>query len=93
MIQEWSDKRILSGELWRREIKAALDRTQLAILLVSPHFLASRFIAEDELPPLLAAAKEQEATILWIPVSYSSYQETEIGDVLQLSSRAEGLGR
>jgi len=73
------DKRILSGELWRKEIKAALDRTQLAILLVSPYFLASRFVAEDELPPLLAAAKEQEATILWIPVSYSSYQETEIG--------------
>jgi len=84
-------KEYFRAELWREEIKTPLDRTQLAILLVSPHFLASRFIAENELPPLLEAARKQEATILWIPVSYSSHQETEIGAYQAASDPAQPL--
>src|SRR5262249_23201935 len=41
-----------TGDLWRREIDGALQRAGLALLLVSPHFLASRFIKEVELPAL-----------------------------------------
>lgn len=77
-IKVWSDNKIVPGALWRDEIKAALERTQTAILLVSPYFLASGFIAEHELPPLLAAAEAGKATILWIPVSYCMYQESAI---------------
>jgi TIR domain len=90
-IVEWSDKKILPGVRWRDEIKAALDGTQTAILLVSPHFLHSRFIAENELPPLLDAAKKKEATILWVPVSYTLYDETEIKDYQAASDPAQPL--
>jgi hypothetical protein len=80
VIEDWSDEKIAHGGLWKDEIKAALARTQLGILLVSPYFLASRFIAEEELPPLLDAAKADQATILWIPISHSLYKETKIAD-------------
>jgi hypothetical protein len=49
----WSDHLILPGEKWREEIETALAECRFGILLVSPGFLASRFITESELPVLL----------------------------------------
>jgi TIR domain-containing protein len=90
-ILDWSDKKIIPGALWRDAIKAALDRTQTAILLVSPHFLHSRFIAEHELPPLLDAAEKKKTTTIWVPVSYSLYDQTKIKDYQFVSDPAQPL--
>ena len=51
---EWTDHQILPGEHWRGEIDQALERSRFGLLLLSPEFLASKFIAQDELPLLLA---------------------------------------
>ena len=76
----WDDTAIHSGEQWRQEIARAIDRACVAILLVSPDFLASDFIAEKELPPILRAAADDGLTIVWIPVRYSLYEETAMAD-------------
>ena len=51
---EWMDRQILPGDQWRAKIDQALARSRFGLLLVSPGFLASEFIKEKELPPLLA---------------------------------------
>jgi internalin A len=76
-IDLWDDTRIRPGDEWQTEIKNALAAAKIAILLVSPHFIASDFIANNELPPLLDAAKAKGVTILWIPISHSSYKEMD----------------
>ena len=68
-VERWDDTRIESGDDWRKEIRAALAATKVAVLLISGDFLASEFITKNELPPLLEAAKNEGATILPIIVS------------------------
>jgi hypothetical protein len=53
-IDVWSDERVLAGEMWTTQLAAAIGNADIALLCVTPRFLASRFIAEVEIPALAA---------------------------------------
>ena len=79
-VTSWSDKQIAPGSKWFSEIKRALACTKVAVLLVTPKFLASDFIHEHELTPLLKEAEKGDVRIIWIPVIACSYKETPLKD-------------
>lgn len=55
-IDVWADTRIRTGQNWKGQITQALARAKVAVLLVSQNFLASDFIADEEIPPIIATA-------------------------------------
>ncbi len=76
LVDRWDDTRIGAGDAWHDEIRQALDATRVAVLLISADFLASDFIATDELPPLLDAAEKDDVRILPVIVKPSLFAET-----------------
>lgn len=69
LIDLWYDKRIESGADWRQEIENALAKHDIAVLLISPDYLASDFIDAKELPSILNTAKEKDTYILPVIIS------------------------
>jgi hypothetical protein len=78
LLKVWDDHEITAGALWRENIRQALASARVAVLLVTPDFLGSDFIAAQELPPLLGAAESEGVIILWVPVKSSSFEVTPI---------------
>ena len=79
-VEYWVDTKLRGGDKWRQEITAAISRANVAILLVSTDFLASDFIATDELPPILRKAEEEGTRILPLIVSPCAFELSEISE-------------
>ena len=54
----WADDRIDAGEDWYPEIRKAIDRSAVAVLLLTKDFLRTDFIAKQEIPELLRRREE-----------------------------------
>jgi len=76
IVELWDDTRIVAGSKWRDEIESAIQRCKVALLLVSADFLASPFIADNELPPLLAAAASDGTHIIPVVISPCRFTKT-----------------
>ena len=82
-LKFWDDTNIRMGDSWRAEIQAAIDRARVAVLLVSPNFLASEFVARDEFPKILEAARRDGLKIVWMLLSATPYEVVPVGRVIQ----------
>src|SRR6185295_16797778 len=58
------DTEIDVGEQWEKSIEAQILNANVAVLLISPAFLGSKYIRNSELPALLMNAKNKGTTVL-----------------------------
>ena len=75
-IDRWDDTRIRTSQQWKEEIRKAITMAKVAVLLISADFLASDFIATDELPPLLAAAQLEGVRIMPVIAKPCRFSQT-----------------
>jgi len=78
LVELWDDTRIRSGERWREEIRGALARAKVAVLLISADFYASDFIAEKELPSLLESERDRGLVILGVHINHSRFDRDRV---------------
>jgi hypothetical protein len=62
----WFDTELKPGDEFKRNIDAEIDQAQIALLIVSQHFLNSEFIESREMPRI--AARAQRGQMIVIPV-------------------------
>lgn len=75
-VDVWADTRIGTGEKWRTEIETAISQAAVAVLLVGPGFLASRFIKENELPELLRAKEAGTVRLYPLVVAFCPWKHS-----------------
>ena len=68
-LKVWDDRHIPPGEDWRKTIADALAQTRVALLLVSPGFIKSEFIREEELRYFLDATERYAVKVHWLLLS------------------------
>lgn len=80
LLYVWNDTKVKSGAKWKDELENALSNAKVALLLVTPDFLASEFIKNVELPKIFNAAEKNGLIIFWVAVMPSLYEETYISE-------------
>ena len=73
----WDDSLIKPGDDWFTEIERAMNRADVAILLISADFLTSRFILDKEVPVLLERRQSEGLLVYPILVEDCAWQTVE----------------
>lgn len=84
-LDAWDDRRIGGGDDWLPEIETAIAACDVALLLVSAHFLTSKFILGQEIPALLQRRESQGIRV--IPVILSACQWTRVSWLKAIQAR------
>ncbi len=77
-ISYWDNSLVQAGSDWQKEIDCAIECAEIALLLVSPNFLANEYIISAELPKIIRREKDQNLVIFWIAISSCLYQESDL---------------
>jgi len=87
IVDAWQDHRIEAGDEWNKSIQDAISDCDLALLLVSADYLASRFIQEEEQPKLLQRRQEMQLRVVPIIVRPCPWQSEPVLRDLQALPR------
>jgi hypothetical protein len=92
VIEAWSEKHIQVGDDWRGEIQEALEAAQMVILLVSPDFMASRYIHESGLTSVLERAERGQCIVVPVIVRATPlWERSVLGQFQALPSSGKPL--
>ena len=86
----WSDvEGIEAGDNWKEKIDQALERADVAVLLLSADFLASKFIRKVELPHLFKRKEAGDIKRI-IPIVVRRCKWESLGEIEEIQVRPKG---
>jgi hypothetical protein len=78
-ILKWHDRQIPPGAEWRDHVDRRLNRAQVVLLFLSPHFIESRYCYEVEGQVALSRHESGRARVIPVVLRPCSWQETPFG--------------
>jgi hypothetical protein len=88
----WEDRQIKLGDLWDSEIRTSLDKSKIALVLVSQQYLTSEYIRKVELSNFISRRKHEGLYILPIILSPCRWKDFEwLRDTQFLPTNGETL--
>jgi hypothetical protein len=69
----WRDTNLLVGEKWHDQIQEALKECDLGLLLISPAFLGSQYIDQQELPNFTGVDAKPVIPVMLQPVDFERH--------------------
>jgi hypothetical protein len=93
-IDVWDDTVIRVGDRWRSDIEQAISTCRAALLLLSADFLASEFIHNDELLPILRRARDRTSLVIFgLVVSAIDFENSGLADIQMINSPKRPLNK
>jgi hypothetical protein len=77
---KWIDHEKVKAGRFEQQILEAIRTSRMAVLLVSPHYLASDFVDQVEIPALLAAEKMGTVEVLVVELAHSTLKHNRLKD-------------
>jgi hypothetical protein len=93
VVTYWDDTRITPGNRWKVDLGKALQAARIGVFLVSADFLASDFIANRELRPLLQAAEQEGVVILSVILSACVFYDTDLAQFQAINAPSNPLNQ
>lgn len=91
-IEPWVDKsEIDAGDEWEKEIKNAIEQSEMAILFISTDFLNSKFITEKELPWVITKQSLYNYRVMPFILKPSAWDEHEFYKTLEVRPKEKAL--
>jgi hypothetical protein len=89
MLDLWDDLRVDDGPRGAAELQRAVEATRVAVLLVSPNFMSSAFVARHALPALLAGQEHPRAAVMcvYLRPALDVFNETRFVDPITGADR------
>jgi hypothetical protein len=84
-LKFWSDKELMGGK-WEEQIVDKMGEAIAVLFLVSKNFLASKFIAETEVPYFLKARAERKIEIFWALLGHCDLDCELVKPILTIQS-------
>jgi hypothetical protein len=83
-IVKWHDRMIPAGDAWRSNIDDRIERADVILLFMSPHFLASRYCYEVEGEIALRRHREASARVIPVVLRACDWTVTPFGELQAL---------
>ena len=87
----WSDREILPGEQWEQEIHAHLNKADIILLLISPHFVASDYCYGKEMQQALKRHREGTCRVIPILLRPTYWEDTPFNNIQMLPTDAKPI--
>lgn len=91
LIRSWYDRKIQKGSEWAPEIKAAMERAGIILLLLSPDFMASDYCYEIELPLAMKRHEAGDAVVIPILLRPFVYRDAPFAKLQMLPTGARAV--